>query len=106
MNRPGELAGGTPALPGDGDLNGGLRFPLQRHQILRNSELGQAGNAVDIKLAHDSLAVGFDGAHADPEATGDFLVAQPLGNGDQDLAFPGTDLARMRAIAGPADKLI
>ena len=66
----------------------------QRNQPFANGVFGEAGDAVDVELAHDAPAMGFDGADAHVEAAGNLLVAQPLG--DLDEHFPP------RAVSWPA----
>src|SRR5690349_10097097 len=61
---------------------------------------------MDIELAHDSFTVRLNRAHTDTQPAGDFLVAQALGDSNQNFAFAGADLARMRAFARTPDKLV
>src|SRR5437016_6100996 len=87
-------------------LGVGLQFFLQRYQPFRDGELGKPGDGVNVEFAHNPLAVGFYRPHSDTKPAGDFFVAQTLGDGDQDFAFPSADLARMRTFALAANVLI
>ena len=69
-------------------------------------EAGQAGDAMDVELAHDAFAMGFDRAHAHAKASGDFFVAEAFGDSDENLAFAVTHLARAGSFTGAANELI
>jgi len=70
-------------------------------------ELGQAGDAMDIELAHEAFAMGLHSAGADVKAAGDFLVAQALSNAGQDFALGDWSAPRDRAPSPlPANELV
>ena len=52
---------------------------------LGDGEPGQARDAVNVKFAHEALAMGFHSAGADVEAAGNFLVAETFGNVGEDF---------------------
>ena len=54
-------------------------FLAKNNQTFGDGEFGQTRDAVDIQLAHDVLAVRFDGANTDPEGVGDFFIAKTFG---------------------------
>ena len=47
-------------------------------QPLTNRKLGQLGNAVDVQLLHDVVAMGADRLHAQVQPIGDLLAARAL----------------------------
>ena len=55
------------------------------HESPDDGKFGEAGHIVDVELAHDPFAMGFNGAHAHAELAGDFLVAHPIGDVDEDF---------------------
>ena len=64
---------------------------------------GQAGDGVDIELAHDALAMGLNRADANAEAVGDLLVEQPLGNQGEHLTLAVGQWQWSRSIGGSYD---
>jgi len=60
-------------------------FLAKNNQTFGDGEFGQTRDAVDIQLAHDVLAVGFHGANTDSEGAGDFLIAEALGDVNQNF---------------------
>src|SRR5208337_4938716 len=68
-------------------------FILRSDPPSANGVFGEAGDAVDVELAHDALAMGFDRANSHAEAAGNLLVAQPVGDPDEHLALTGGKLA-------------
>src|SRR6266704_3407369 len=71
-----------------------------------DGEPGQTGHAVDIELAHHPFAVRFDGADADAEEAGNFLVAQPFSNLGEDFTLPARELGGAGPALGPAHELV
>ena len=63
------------------------------HPAPADGVLGEAGDAVDVELAHDALAMAFDGADAQVEAAGNLLVAQAVGDLGEHLALARGKLA-------------
>jgi len=82
------------------------RILLDRDQTLCDSELGKTSNAMDVELPHNALAMSLDSPNSNPQAAGDFLVAQALRNGNQNLAFAIADLARLGALPTSANELV
>ena len=60
---------------------------LVAHEAAPQGEPRQSRHRVDAELLHQAVAVGLDGAHADPQGAGDLLVAGALGDVPQDLAL-------------------
>ena len=73
-------------------------------QSLGDGESGQAGDAVDLELSHQALAMGFDGAGADVEATRNFLVGQTLGDTGEHLAFTIGEVGLLEPWSVPTDQ--
>lgn len=77
------------------------QFLPQRDQPFGNGQSGQARHAVDAEFAHDALTMGFDGADAEAQVVGNFLVAETLGNQQQDLPLPLGKLRQVGPLLAP-----
>ena len=80
---------------------------MRRGQIPLDGELDQAGDIVDIQLAHQAGAVGVDRFGAEFEAGGDLLGADPFHQQREHLVFAGAQ--RLQRVFGrglvPAAKI-
>src|SRR4029077_8442212 len=65
----------------------------EHHEAIGKGVFGQAAYAANVELAHEVIAVGFDGASADVELRGDFFIGEALGDANQNVAFTGTQFA-------------
>ena len=70
-----------------------------------DGESCQTRDGVDIELAHEALAMRFDGSSGDVEAGGNFLVAQTFGDIGQDLALSIREFGRVRLLPFAPDQL-
>src|SRR2546430_12305485 len=78
---------------------------LDRYEPFGDGKTGQTGDAVDVQLAHDALAMCFDGANTKIKLHGDFLVAQAFGDEHQHFALAIGQIHWARPLARAAHKL-
>src|SRR6266404_6085920 len=67
-------------------------------KTLRDRKPCQPRHAVYVELAHDVVAMCFHSARTDPQPTGNFFVAKPLGYRHQHFAFAMADLLQVLAV--------
>ena len=67
---------------------GGYVLGFEGGDPLTDGVLGQTGDAMDIELLHDVLAVGLDGFDTHVQTRRDLLRAMTLGDELKDLALP------------------
>jgi len=84
----------------------GDALAVEGNHPMSDGELGQAGNRVDVQAAHDTLTVGFDGADADAQLTGDLFIALALGDENQNFTFAIGKLAEGLFFASARDNLV
>ena len=60
---------------------------LDGNHSFGNGKASEASNAVNVELAHDAFAMGFDGANTEVELDGDFFVAEAFGDENEHFAF-------------------
>src|SRR5690349_2611826 len=61
---------------------------------------------MDVELAHNTLAMSLHCADSHIEAGGNFFVAKPFGDGDENLTLAIADMGNLRAFTRPSDKLV